>query len=160
METSDGRSVMRKRMLLYSMSDGAGLMSFCFMMTKLVSCQPNKGEHVSTPGAISWYHNTPQTSEIDVTVRHSPTGKLSLYFHTTHDSLVAFVLKGSNYIIGTTRMDVVFNHSYAFEWGQIKVQYVEWNEKYSYEKNISFFFLFRHTNFGNWFAPINNRFRI
>lgn len=38
MVTSDGRSVMRKRMLLYSISEGAGLMSFCFMMTTIASC--------------------------------------------------------------------------------------------------------------------------
>lgn len=58
-------------------------------------------------------------------VRQSLTGKLSLYFHTTHCSFVTFVLKGSNYIMETTRMDVAFNHLSTFVNEQTKVLNVE-----------------------------------
>lgn len=86
---------MRNRMFLYSISEGAGLISFCFMMIEFASTLvtlevrtlrlfrstiPRRGGQLTT-----------HASEKDVTVRHSLTDKLSLYFHTTHDSFLTFV---------------------------------------------------------------------
>lgn len=74
---------MRNRMFLYSMREGAGLMSFCFMVIESLLSGHTR---YSTQLVV-----TAHASEKDVTVRHSLTDKLSLYFHTTHDSFVTFV---------------------------------------------------------------------
>lgn len=45
MVTSDGRSVMRNRMFLYSISEGAGLMSFCFIVMFSLFLSSHKVTH-------------------------------------------------------------------------------------------------------------------
>lgn len=81
MVTSDGLSVIKNRMVLYSMRDGAGLMSFCFIVTVTLSLT-----------TLTITRPQPHFTRVaSLTVRQSLTDKLSLYFHTTHGSFVTFV---------------------------------------------------------------------
>lgn len=62
MLTSEGRSVMRNRMLLYSMSEGAGRMSFCFMLLMYTVHSREGDRSVTNRQIVTLFpHDTRQT---------------------------------------------------------------------------------------------------
>lgn len=84
METSDGRSVIRKRMPLYSISEGAGLMSFCFMMIAFASFTqvPKYNRRDFTQFHLCTQVVAPNNSNL-VAVRQSNRQTVTLFPHNT-----------------------------------------------------------------------------
>lgn len=72
------------------------------------------GENGAVPVRTEQLHAVTLHKRREVLYPHNSTDKLSLYFHTTHGSFIAFLKKRSNYTMETTRIELTFNRSIAF----------------------------------------------